>query len=111
MDYGHFPWTWAEIRYRTSGRAVAQTRPDKTANFVQLVSKAVKFLSVVVKMPGKQSLFSADATLESFCERIILPNMALREFEEDLFEEVPLEYLQRDLEGTGQYKEVQLERG
>jgi len=52
-------------------------------------------------MPGKQALFSSDQTLESFCERIILPNMALRTFEEELFEEVPLEYLQRDLEGTG----------
>lgn len=68
---------------------------------VQLVSKAVKFLSVVVKMPGKQALFESQATLESFCERIILPNMALRPFEEELFEDVPLEYLQRDLEGTG----------
>ena len=68
---------------------------------MQLVSKAVKFLSVVVRMPGKQALFSSPQTLESFCERIILPNMVRRNFEQELFEDDPLEYLRRDIEVTG----------
>jgi exportin-2 (importin alpha re-exporter) len=67
----------------------------------QLVSKATKFLSVVVKMPHKAELFSNPAILEQFCEKIVLPNMALRPFEEELFEDDPLEYLRRDLEGSG----------
>ena len=49
-----------------------------TLDSAQLVSKALNFLAVVVRMPGKQSLFEDQATLEAFCQRIILPNMVLR---------------------------------
>jgi hypothetical protein len=51
-------------------------------------------------MPHKAPLFSNPTILEQFCEAIILPNMSLRPFEEELFEDDPLEYLRRDLEGT-----------
>lgn len=44
----------------------------------QLVSKATRFLSVVVRMPSQRGLFENDATLEAFCEKIVLPNMMLR---------------------------------
>ncbi len=44
----------------------------------QLVSKALGFLSVVVKMNSNSELFSAPETLKAFCERIILPNITMR---------------------------------
>lgn len=44
----------------------------------QLVSKATRFLSVVVKMPSQRTLFENPGTLEAFCEKIVLPNMSLR---------------------------------
>jgi exportin-2 (importin alpha re-exporter) len=38
----------------------------------------MSFLSVSVRMPGKKHMFEGPGILESFCERIILPNMVLR---------------------------------
>ncbi|GAA5999813.1 hypothetical protein JCM10207_005923 [Rhodosporidiobolus poonsookiae] len=65
-----------------------------------LVSRATAFLGVVVKMPSQRALFESQQTLEAFCEKIVLPNMTLRTFEEDLFEEDPAEYVRRDLESA-----------
>ncbi|GAA96918.1 uncharacterized protein L969DRAFT_96811 [Mixia osmundae IAM 14324] len=67
-----------------------------------LVSKATRFLSVAVRMPSKRALFESPDTLQSMCERIILPSMTLREFEEEMFEEDPPEYVRRDLESNAE---------
>jgi exportin-2 (importin alpha re-exporter) len=45
---------------------------------MQLVSRALRFLSVVVKMGSHRDMFSAPDTLRAFCEKIILPNMSIR---------------------------------
>lgn len=42
------------------------------------MAKALRFLSVVVKMGSHRDMFSAPDTLNAFCEKIILPNMALQ---------------------------------
>ncbi|GAA5967687.1 hypothetical protein JCM11641_005736 [Rhodosporidiobolus odoratus] len=65
-----------------------------------LVARATSFLGTVVKMPSQRALFDNQQTLEAFCEKIVLPNMTLRTFEEDLFEEDPAEYVRRDLESA-----------
>jgi exportin-2 (importin alpha re-exporter) len=51
-------------------------------------------------MPSQRSLFENQQTLEAFCEKIVLPNMTLRTFEEELFEDDPAEYVRRDLESA-----------
>ncbi|ORY33698.1 Cse1-domain-containing protein [Naematelia encephala] len=63
-----------------------------------LVAKALKFLSVVVKMGNHRDMFSSDDTLRAFCEKIILPNMSIRQHEEEMFEDDPAEYIRRDLD-------------
>lgn len=68
----------------------------------QLVSKATGFLGVVVKMPSQRALFQEQSTLEAFCEKIILPNMTLRTFEEELFEDDAPEYVRRDLDSASE---------
>ncbi|TYJ56359.1 hypothetical protein B9479_002907 [Cryptococcus floricola] len=73
-------------------RVGAGTREDV------LVSRALRFLSVVVKMGNHQAMFAAPETLRAFAEKIILPNMAIREHEEEMFEDDPMEYIRRDLE-------------
>ena len=45
---------------------------------IQLVSKGLKFLSVVVKMGTRRQMFENPDTLRMFCEKIILPNMIIR---------------------------------
>lgn len=63
-----------------------------------IVSKAIGFLSAVVRMGSQRELFQADATLEQFCSAIILPNIQLRDVDEEIFEDNPMEYIRRDLE-------------
>nr|ASF90178.1 hypothetical protein SPAR07607 [Bartheletia paradoxa] len=65
-----------------------------------LASRAMRFLAVVVKMKSQQHLFASPETLERMCEKIILPNMAIREHEEEMFEDDPAEYIRRDLEAS-----------
>ncbi|KIS69121.1 putative importin-alpha export receptor [Mycosarcoma maydis] len=63
-----------------------------------LVSKAVGFLSTVVRMGSQREMFQSTQTLEQLCTAIILPNIAIREADEELFEDNPIEYIRRDLE-------------
>ena len=39
-------------------------------------------------------------TQRSLCENVVIPNMLLREVDEDLFDENPVEYIRRDIEGS-----------
>jgi exportin-2 (importin alpha re-exporter) len=48
----------------------------------------------------KHVLFKGEETLKSICENIILPNIAMREADEELFEDDPIEYIRRDIEGS-----------
>ncbi len=52
-----------------------------------LVSKAVGFLSTVVRMGSSREMFQSTETLEQLCSAIILPNIAIREADEELFED------------------------
>ncbi|KAK4047944.1 importin-alpha export receptor [Microbotryomycetes sp. JL221] len=76
------------------------TKLGSAVKYDTLVSKATGFLGVVVKMSSQKTLFESQQTLEAFCEKIVLPNMTLRTFEEELFQDDPPEYVRRDLDST-----------
>ncbi|KAI9098339.1 Cse1-domain-containing protein [Phlyctochytrium arcticum] len=65
-----------------------------------LVSKAIGFLTSVVQPSQYRSLFQDPDTLRNICERVVLPNMQLRDSDEELFEDDPIEFIRRDLEGS-----------
>ena len=65
-----------------------------------LVSKALQFLTSVASMPEHASVFQAEGTLSQIIEKVILPNVSLRESDEELFEDEPIEFIRRDLEGS-----------
>ncbi|KAI5803210.1 Cse1-domain-containing protein [Geopyxis carbonaria] len=65
-----------------------------------LVSKALKFLTAVACSPQHAQNFSSQEVLGQVVEKIILPNMTLRTSDEELFEDDPIEYIRRDLEGS-----------
>ncbi|KAF2397121.1 Cse1-domain-containing protein [Trichodelitschia bisporula] len=65
-----------------------------------LVSKALQFLTSVAKIPEHAKTFSDEATLSQVVEKVILPNLALRESDLELFEDEPIEFIRRDLEGS-----------
>ncbi|GIC88610.1 putative chromosome segregation protein Cse1 [Aspergillus udagawae] len=65
-----------------------------------LVSKALQFLTSVAGMPEHASVFQAEETLAQIVEKVVLPNVSLRESDEELFEDEPIEFIRRDLEGS-----------
>ncbi|ODV91468.1 hypothetical protein CANCADRAFT_71450 [Tortispora caseinolytica NRRL Y-17796] len=66
-----------------------------------LISKAMHFLTIVSKIPSQASgIFSQESAINQIIELVILPNTMLRESDEELFEDDPIEFIRRDLEGA-----------
>lgn len=65
-----------------------------------LVSNAILFLASVCERPHYKDLFADQGTLQSICEKVIVPNMMFRDADEELFEDNPEEYIRKDMEGS-----------
>ena len=65
-----------------------------------LVSNALHFLTAVAGSPKHAQNFNSEAILTQVVEKIVLPNMALRASDIELFEDDPIEFIRRDLEGS-----------
>ena len=65
-----------------------------------LVSKALQFLTAVTSTTEHAQAFNNDSTLSQVVERVILPNLTLRDSDMELFEDEPIEFIRRDLEGS-----------
>jgi exportin-2 (importin alpha re-exporter) len=62
-----------------------------------LTSNAIQFLASVADRQQYKQLFEDPATLASICEKIIVPNIEMRDVDVELFEDNPEEYIRRDL--------------
>ncbi|GMH13605.1 hypothetical protein Nepgr_015446 [Nepenthes gracilis] len=60
---------------------------------------AIKFLTTV-STSVSHKLFADDATLQQICRSIVIPNVMLRDEDEELFEMNYVEYIRRDMEGS-----------
>jgi exportin-2 (importin alpha re-exporter) len=76
------------------------TRLDARPKFDLLTSKALTLLSTAVKNRSFQTLFGNPEVLSTLSSNVIIPNATLREVDEELFTDEPMEYIKRDLEGT-----------
>ncbi|CDF89744.1 ZYBA0S05-00716g1_1 [Zygosaccharomyces bailii CLIB 213] len=65
-----------------------------------LVSKSLSFLTAVARIPKYFEFFNNESAMNNVAEQIILPNVTLRESDIELFEDDPIEYVRRDLEGS-----------
>ena len=65
----------------------------------RLTVTAIKFLTTVSKSVH-HGLFSDEGTLKQICERVVLPNLQIRDEDEELFEMNWLDYVRRDMEGS-----------
>jgi len=65
-----------------------------------LTSNAIQFLASVADRAQYKSLFEEESTLASICEKIIVPNIEMRECDVELFEDTPEQYVTQDLEGS-----------
>uniref|UniRef100_A0A7S3VJD6 Importin N-terminal domain-containing protein n=1 Tax=Dunaliella tertiolecta TaxID=3047 RepID=A0A7S3VJD6_DUNTE len=64
-----------------------------------LAMSAIRFLTTVSKSVHHK-LFADAATLQQICESIVIPNLRLRDDDQEVFEMNPLEYIRRDAEGS-----------
>ncbi|KAJ3211478.1 importin-alpha export receptor [Dinochytrium kinnereticum] len=71
-----------------------QTRNDT------LICKAMDFLTVVVKPARHKAMFENPEIIQSICEKIVLPNITLRDIDEEQFEDGGFEVIRHDLEGS-----------
>ncbi|RAL67520.1 hypothetical protein DID88_008275 [Monilinia fructigena] len=65
-----------------------------------LVSKALHFLTAVASLDKHAQNFNNGDILSQVVEKVILPNVSLRETDIEQFEDEPIEYIRRDLEGS-----------
>ncbi|KAK1859018.1 hypothetical protein I4F81_001616 [Pyropia yezoensis] len=64
-----------------------------------VVTSGIRFLTTVARS-ADFALFGEPATLDQISASIVVPNVGLREEDEELFEDNPLEYIRRDMEGS-----------
>ncbi|CAK7563752.1 MAG: importin-alpha export receptor [Sporothrix epigloea] len=77
---------------------LSTTGPEKRYDI--LVSKALQFLTAVASSARHAANFSSEEVLGQIVEKVILPNVALRESDIEMFEDEPIEFIRRDLEGS-----------
>jgi len=65
-----------------------------------LTSRALGFLTSISAVSRHAANFNNEGTLRQVVERVIIPNLALRESDVEMFEDEPIEFTRRDLEGT-----------
>lgn len=65
-----------------------------------LVAKALNFLTVIAGTSQHSGAFNNEDVLTQIVEKVILPNVSLREVDIELFEDEPIEFIRRDLEGS-----------
>lgn len=65
-----------------------------------LASNAIQFLASVADRQQYKSLFEDPNVLGSICEKVIVPNIEMRQCDVELFEDNAEEYIRRDLEGS-----------
>jgi len=63
-----------------------------------LVSNAIQFITAVVRRPQYKLLFENEESLKNICEKIVIPNLFLRDVDIETFEDNPEEYIRKDIE-------------
>jgi len=68
----------------------------------QLAARGIGFLSSAAATQWPQSPFEDPNVLSGICEKVVFPNIVLRDSDAEMFEDNPAEYVRRDLEGADQ---------
>lgn len=65
-----------------------------------LVTTSIKFLSSLVEKQMHNALFQDEGTLRQIVSHIVIPNLMVRESDEEKFEEDPQEFIMTEIEGS-----------
>ncbi|KAK3327683.1 CAS/CSE protein [Cercophora scortea] len=93
-DFGEFVPEFTNVVWNVLSSVGPQKRYDI------LASKALQFLTAVASVPRHSEIFNNEQILGTIVEKVILPNVALRESDIEMFEDEPIEFIRRDLEGS-----------
>ena len=77
---------------------IGESGEDSRNDF--LVSESMGFLEVVSKQFCNKGLFEDPSSLKELVDRVIVKNILLRDCDVELFEDEPLEWIRKDVEGT-----------
>jgi exportin-2 (importin alpha re-exporter) len=66
----------------------------------ELVTRGMGFVGALVGSQRNKALFQDVGTLASICQQIVVPNLLLRAADVEAFEDNPMEFLRRDIEGS-----------
>lgn len=72
----------------------------KQPKFDLLIVKCLQFLTSVCKLSNYQNIFNNESSLNEILDKIILPNIYLRDVDLETFEDEPVNYVRFDLEGS-----------
>ncbi|KAL1191648.1 Exportin-2 [Cardamine amara subsp. amara] len=72
---------------------------SKSPSRDQLATTAIKFLTTV-STSVHHALFAGDNVIKEICQSIVIPNVSLRDEDEELFEMNYIEFIRRDMEGS-----------
>ncbi|KAI2473802.1 putative mportin-alpha export receptor [Annulohypoxylon bovei var. microspora] len=93
-DFGRYTQVFISSAWNLLSAIGPETKYDN------LVSKALHFLTAIAASPKHSTSFNNENVLNQVVEKVILPNVALRESDVELFEDEPIEFIRRDLEGS-----------
>ncbi|KAI1765599.1 putative mportin-alpha export receptor [Hypoxylon sp. FL1150] len=93
-DFGRYTQVFINSAWTLLSEIGPETKYDN------LVSKALQFLTAIAGSTNHSAAFDNEDVLGQVVEKVVLPNVALRESDIELFEDEPIEYIRRDLEGS-----------
>jgi exportin-2 (importin alpha re-exporter) len=82
----------------TTWELLSATGPE--TKYDGVVSKALHFLTAIAGSHEHANIFNDGNALSQVIEKVVLPNVALRESDLEMFEDEPIEFIRRDLEGS-----------
>lgn len=77
---------------------ILTSRVTSAPKYDKLACTCIGFLASVARQERHKAIF--ESTLPIICEKIVLPNMTIRESDLEVFEDEPIEYIKRDTEGS-----------
>lgn len=82
----------------TSWNLLTTIGPETKYDMV--VSRALEFLTTIAGIQQHAQNFNNPDVLGQVTEKVVIPNLSLRETDVELFEDEPIEFIRRDLEGS-----------
>ncbi|KAH6655266.1 chromosome segregation protein [Truncatella angustata] len=93
-EFGRFTPTFITSAWNLLSSLGPQQKYDN------LVSRALQFLTAIAGQDRHAQNFNDENVLKQIVEGVVLPNVALRESDIEQFEDEPIEFIRRDLEGS-----------